>query len=85
MLRLMGADAVGMSTVPELIVALRAGMRVIGISCITNKAVTVPQRVTHEEVTTVAAKVSTQFSALLDALIARLPDTMPTATEGPRP
>ncbi|HOJ04850.1 MAG TPA: purine-nucleoside phosphorylase [Bacteroidota bacterium] len=85
MLRLMGADAVGMSTVPELVVALRSGMRVIGISCITNKAVTVPQRVTHEEVTTVAAKVSTQFSALLDALIANLPDTRPTATEGPRP
>ncbi|MCZ7555174.1 MAG: purine-nucleoside phosphorylase [Bacteroidia bacterium] len=72
MFRLMGADAVGMSTVPEILAAVRNGIPTLGISCITNKAVTVQQRVTHEDVTTVAAQSAEQFSRLLTALLGRL-------------
>ena len=70
--RSIGIDAAGMSTVPEIMHGVRAGLDVIGISCITNKALTVRQVVTHEEVTTVAAAVSETFSRLLLAIISRL-------------
>lgn len=72
MFRLLGADAVGMSTVPEILAAVRNGIPTLGISCITNKAVTVQQQVTHEEVTTVAAQSAERFSRLLRALLGRL-------------
>ena len=53
--RLLGADAVGMSTVPEVIAASHAGMKVAGLSCITNLgAGMVAQRLTHEDVVAVA-------------------------------
>lgn len=69
--RMAGADAVGMSTVPELYAARDAGMEVLGISCITNKSVTVRRRVTHDEVTAVAARVAEQFSRLVLSILSR--------------
>lgn len=72
-LRTIGADAVGMSTVPETIVARHMGMEVLGISCITNPAAGVlPQPLVHDEVMEVARRVRAEFSALLEAIIERL-------------
>lgn len=66
----LGADAVGMSTVPEVIVARHGGMRVLGVSCITNMAAGIlDQPLCHEEVTEVANRVRTTFRSLLDAVI----------------
>jgi purine-nucleoside phosphorylase len=71
-LRTIGADAVGMSTVPEAIVARHMGMEVLGISCITNMASGVlPQPLDHEEVMATARRVQREFVALLDAVIER--------------
>jgi purine-nucleoside phosphorylase len=65
---ILGADAVGMSTVPEAIVARKFGMRVIGISCITNAAAGISKtELTHEEVTETADSVRPQFADLLAA------------------
>ena len=50
MLRVLGADAVGMSTVPEVIVARHMGIAVLGLSCITNMALESNQPLTHDEV-----------------------------------
>jgi purine-nucleoside phosphorylase len=70
MARAMGADAVGMSTVPEVIVAAHMGMPVAGISCITNLAAGIAQHtLTHEEVMEVARAVEGRFLALLRAFI----------------
>jgi purine-nucleoside phosphorylase len=72
-LRTIGADAVGMSTVPEAIVARHMGLEVLGISCITNPAAGVlPQPLVHDEVMEVARNVRAEFSALLEAIIERL-------------
>jgi purine-nucleoside phosphorylase len=72
-LRAIGADAVGMSTVPEAIVARHMGIDVLGISCITNPAAGVlPEPLHHDEVMDVARRVSRQFIALLEAIVARL-------------
>jgi len=72
-LRTLGADAVGMSTVPEAIVGRHMGMEVLGISCITNPAAGVlPQPLVHDEVMEVARRVRGEFSALLEAILERL-------------
>jgi len=72
-LRLIGADAVGMSTVPEAIVARHMGVEVLGISCITNAAAGVlPQPLNHLEVMEVARQVRGRFAALLEGIIGRL-------------
>jgi purine-nucleoside phosphorylase len=71
--RTLGADAVGMSTVPEAIVARHMGLEVLGISCISNAAAGVlPQPLVHDEVMAVARQVRGQFSALLEGIIGRL-------------
>lgn len=72
-LRAIGADAVGMSTVPEAIAARHMGLEVLGISCITNAAAGVlPQPLVHDEVMEVARRVRGQFSSLLEAIVARI-------------
>src|SRR5207302_5798480 len=74
MLRTLGADAVGMSTVPEAIAARQMGMQVIGISCITNLAsgVVADQPIDHSEVLETGAEVRVAFTELLRRIIRRL-------------
>lgn len=73
MLRTLGADAVGMSTVPEAIVARQMGLRVLGISCITNLASGVAdQPIDHSEVIETGEHVRVAFTELLRRVIQRL-------------
>lgn len=70
MIRTLGADAVGMSTVPEAIVATQMGIRVSGVSCITNMAAGMPgSKLTHEDVMETANRVKHQFIALINGVI----------------
>ncbi len=71
--RLLGADAVGMSTVPEAIVARHQGMKVLGISCITNFAAGMTdEAIDHEEVMETGARVAEVFKELLARTISKL-------------
>ena len=78
-LRTIGADLVGMSTVPEVIVANHMGMRCLAISCVTNMAAGIlPQKINHEEVLETGRRVRDTLIRLLTALLPRLADG-PTA------
>ena len=72
-LRTIGADAVGMSTVPEAIAARHSGLEVLGISCISNMAAGVtPEPLDHEEVLETTRRVASQFARLLEEIVGRL-------------
>src|SRR6476661_2792391 len=72
-LRTIGADLVGMSTVPEVIAARHCGVRVLGISCVTNAAAGIlPQKLTHSEVIETGDRVKGTLAALLRAVIPQL-------------
>lgn len=73
MYRLLGANALGMSTVPEAIAARHQGMKVLGISCITNFAAGMTgENINHEEVMETGARVAEVFKELLRRVISRI-------------
>jgi purine-nucleoside phosphorylase len=78
MLRSFEADAVGMSTVPEAIVARQMGINVLGISCITNMAAGISEQpINHEEVMETGERVRETFTKLLRRIIAKIPGEIP--------
>jgi purine-nucleoside phosphorylase len=77
-MRTIGADLVGMSTVPEVIAAAHLGIRVLGISCVTNMAAGIlDQPITTEEVMETGERVKADFVALLRAAIPRMNQDLP--------
>ena len=73
MVQVLGGDAVGMSTVPEVIVAAHCGMKVIGVSCITNMAAGISEtKLNHKEVIETTEKVKVNFAKLITRVIKNL-------------
>jgi purine-nucleoside phosphorylase len=73
MLRMLGGDAVGMSTVPEVVTAKHMGMSVLGIACITDMAIPDhPVHLTHEQVMEVANRTKPRFQGLIKGILERL-------------
>jgi purine-nucleoside phosphorylase len=73
--RALGADLVGMSTVPETIVARHMGLRVVGISCVTNLASGISHTpLSHQEVFETGTRVQHQLAALLKRLVPGIAD-----------
>ncbi|API89291.1 purine-nucleoside phosphorylase [Marinilactibacillus sp. 15R] len=72
MIRTLGGDAVGMSTVPEVIVANHAGLRVAGISCITNYAAGMQSNLDHAEVVEVTTRVKESFKSLVKDFVSKV-------------
>jgi purine-nucleoside phosphorylase len=71
--RRLGADAVGMSTVPEVITAVHAGMKVLGISCISNMAAGLgAEKLNHQEVIDVTTRVQSRFRALVSEIVEQI-------------
>lgn len=71
--RILGADAVGMSTVPEVVAANHCGMKIAGISCITNMAAGIlDQPLNHSEVMETADRVKENFSKLIKSIIEKI-------------
>ena len=71
-MRVIGADAVGMSTVPEVIVAAHSGLKVLGISAITNHAAGFQSSLNHEEVVAVTQQIKEDFKTLVKTVLAEL-------------
>lgn len=68
--RIVGADAVGMSTVPEVIVANHRGVRVLGVSCITNMAAGIlDEPLDHKDVIEVSNRVKDKFKTLITEIL----------------
>jgi len=73
MMERLGADAVGMSTVPEVIMARALGVRVLGVSCITNQACGIsPHPLSHAEVLETTERVAKEFQDLIQGVVGRL-------------
>ena len=73
MIRILGGDAIGMSTVPEALVASHMGMKVLGISCLTNMASGIlPQKLSHQEVLDVAKEVRSSFQSLVKNIVGKI-------------
>lgn len=72
MARVMGADAVGMSTVPEVIVAVHSGLKVLGISCITNLAAGMQANLNHAEVVETTERVKESFKSFVKEVLVEL-------------
>ena len=81
--RTLGADLVGMSTVPETIVARHMGIRVLGISCVTNLAAGIsPTQLSHEEVFEAGSKVQHRMAGLFTRLVPKLASAVPADGHG---